>query len=272
VDALRVDRVTAAGRRGSSRPLVVDTSAGPRLVKLRGAAQGTAPLVAEVIVGALADTAGLAVPARSLVELPAEIETADWDDELADLLAASVGVNVGFDFLAGARDVTVSEATHADPRWQARVMWLDRFVSNPDRTVRNPNVLAWSGGLWLIDHGAALGFHYDWRRVSEDSPRAGGLAPDAHLFESRVDAGALREADGELAPRLTREVLEAAVAAVPDSFLQPLVEDGPRALERRRAAYVAYLWKRLREPRPFLELRPLPPERPAQRPSWLARR
>jgi len=39
---------------------------------------------------------------RALIVLPAEIETANWDDELADLLAASVGVNLGFDFLPGA--------------------------------------------------------------------------------------------------------------------------------------------------------------------------
>lgn len=271
MDTLRADRVTAAGRRGSSRPLVVETSAGPRLVKLRGAAQGTAPLVAEIIVGELADAADLDVPARSLVELPAGIETADWDDELADLLAASVGVNLGFDFLEGARDVTATEAAHADPSWQARVLWLDRFVLNPDRTARNPNVLERAGHLWLIDHGAALGFHYDWGRVWEDSPRHVGLPPHAHLFEPRVDADLLHEADAELAPRLTRDVLEAAVRAVPDTLLEPLVPDAPRALERRRAAYVGYLWKRLREPRPFLGVRPLPPERPSQRPSWLAR-
>jgi hypothetical protein len=214
------------------------------------------------------------VPARSLVELPAEVETADWDDELADLLAASVGINLGFDLLAGARDVTAAEAARADPSWQARVMWLDRFVLNPDRTMGNPNLLAWSGRLWLIDHGAALGFHYDWRRVSEDAPRAAGLPPEAHLFESRVDADLLREADAELAPRLTRDVLHGAVAAVPDTFLQPLVPDAPRARERRRAAYIAFLWKRLRPPRPFLEVRPLPPQRPARgrRPPWLVGR
>src|ERR1051325_1521365 len=42
-------RLLNADRRGSSRPFIVDTGDGPRLVKLRGAAQGTPPLVAEII-------------------------------------------------------------------------------------------------------------------------------------------------------------------------------------------------------------------------------
>ena len=72
----------------------------------------------------------------------------------------------------------------------------------------------------------------------------------------------LRAADATLAPRLTRDVLQAAVAAVPDDFLQPLLQ-GTRGvtLTRRRAAYVAFLWKRLKAPRPFLDGRPLPAER-----------
>jgi hypothetical protein len=76
VDVLIAERITAGGRRGSSRPLVVETRAGVRIVKLRGAAQGTAPLVAEIIVAELAEAIGLAVPPRSLIELPAGIETA----------------------------------------------------------------------------------------------------------------------------------------------------------------------------------------------------
>src|SRR4051794_32167078 len=106
METLRAERITMAGRRGSSRPIVADTRAGERIVKLRGAGQGTGALVAEVIVAELAEALGLLVPPRSLVILPEQIETADWDDELDDLLEASVGVNLGFDFLRGAADLT----------------------------------------------------------------------------------------------------------------------------------------------------------------------
>ena len=51
-------RAIEGGRRGSSRPIVVETNAGACLVKLRGAAQGTGPLVAEIVVGAIAEAIG----------------------------------------------------------------------------------------------------------------------------------------------------------------------------------------------------------------------
>jgi hypothetical protein len=271
VDVLVAERISGAGRRGSSRQLVVETSAGARLVKLRGAAQGTPPLVAEIIVAELADAIGLAVPRRSLIDLPDEIETAEWDDEVADLLAASVGMNLGFDYLPGARDVTAGEAVQVSREIKARILWLDRFVINPDRTARNPNLLAWSDQLWLIDHGASLGFHYDWTRVSERSPREPALPQEAHIFESQVDGDLLAAADAELAPRVTRSAIGDAVAAVPDTFLGPLVS-GATTLDRRRAAYVAFLWKRIRPPRAFARVRALPADRPrAERPAWLRR-
>jgi hypothetical protein len=47
---------------------------------------------------------------------------------------------------------------------------------------------------------------------------------------------------------LDRTVLESAVDAVPDEYLSMNGMD----THRRRAAYVAFLWKRLKEPRPFL--------------------
>jgi hypothetical protein len=53
-----------------------------------------------------------------------------------------------------------------------------------------------------------------------------------------------------LAPLLTRELLGDVLACVPDSFLTARpAEWGP---SRARAAYVAFLWKRLKAPRPFL--------------------
>ena len=214
---LTARRITSAGRRGSSRPIIVDTSAGARLVKLRGAAQGTAPLVAEIVVGKLAAQLGLAVPPQSLVDLPdkPDIEAAEWDDELGGLLAASVGLNLGFDYLDGARELAGSDVERVAPEVRAAILWLDRLVSNPDRTARNPNLLWWEGQLWLIDHGAALGFQYAWSCVSESMPRDAGWTPEAHLFEAIVPNDDLRAADATLAPRVTHEVLDAAVAEVP---------------------------------------------------------
>ncbi|HEX2673029.1 MAG TPA: hypothetical protein VHM25_19245, partial [Polyangiaceae bacterium] len=101
----------------------------------------------------------------------------------------------------------------------------------------------------LIDNGAALTFQYDWDRVTEQTPRQAGSFVANHLLQ--VAPNQLEACDDELAPRLTREVLERALTSVPDEFLAPLVPAGGTTA-RLRAAYVAYLWKRLRAPRPFV--------------------
>ena len=178
-------RAVEGGRRGSSRPIVVETEAGACLVKLRGAAQGTGPLVAEIIVAEIAESLGLSVPTRYLVTLGADVDVPERDAELRDLMAASVGVNLGFAYLAGARDLVPTEIQDVSADDRAAILWLDRFVMNPDRTSRNTNLLWWENRLWLIDHGAALGFQYDWSSVSESSTRNQSVEMDPHLFSTR---------------------------------------------------------------------------------------
>jgi HipA-like protein len=271
VNVLTAIRAVEGGRRGSSRPIVVETEAGACLVKLRGAAQGTQPLIAEIIVAEIAEALGLLVPQRYLVQLGADVEVPLRDAELRDLMAASVGVNLGFAYLVGARDFVPSEIGDVNADDRAAILWLDRFVMNPDRTARNTNLLWWEKRLWLIDHGASLGFQYDWTSVTESSTQNLSVELDPHLFATAVSAEAMREWDDVFAARITRDVLDAAIAEVPDSFLEL---DDADARRRRRAAYSAFLWKRLKAPRAFADLSIAAPPRPPRRgpPSWLARR
>jgi hypothetical protein len=134
------------------------------LVKLRGAAQGTGPLVAEIIVAEIAESLGLLVPTRYLVALGADVDVPERDAELRDLMSASVGMNLGFAYLAGARDLVPTEIQEVNADDRAAILWLDRFVMNPDRTAMSPNILLWENRLWLIDHGAALDFSTTGRR------------------------------------------------------------------------------------------------------------
>lgn len=239
----RALRVLAAERRGSSWPIVALADDGARwLIKLRGAAQGTGPLVAELVVAALAERLGLRVPARALIAIDDTVTSDDRHEELLALVAASHGTNLGFAYLDGARVATAADLAALDPDLAARILWLDRLVGNVDRTAANPNILIHAGAPWLIDHGAALTFQYDWARVTEDTPRRPAPPTPHLLFAHRARAAALDEA---LAARLSRGFLDGALAAVPDDFL---AGDPARA----RAGFAAFLWKRLRAPRPFL--------------------
>src|SRR3954454_2704448 len=125
MQALRARHISSSRKRGSSWPVVVDADEGRFLVKLRGAAQGTAALVAEVVVAELADALALGVPRRALVALDEDVTCDDRDGELAGLLAASRGLNLGFRFLEGAREIRPEEVEKAPDALACPVLWLD---------------------------------------------------------------------------------------------------------------------------------------------------
>lgn len=228
-------RVIRRERKGSSSPVVAETTDGPRFVKLHGASQGTAPLAAEIIVGELADAIGLSVPERSFVELPTGIPSDDQNDELRDLLDRSAGTNLGFALLEGGRDLTASEFGSANLVTAARVLWLDILVQNLDRTPRNANLMMRRGTIWLIDHGACLPFQHDWSSITESHPER-GYDIEGHVFGWASPV--LSDVHAQCAPLLTREVLRAAAQPVPDAWI------GGDAT-RRREGFAAFLWKRL---------------------------
>jgi hypothetical protein len=200
-------------------------------------------------VAGLAEALGLRVPRRVLVVIGDAVQVEDPDPEVVHLLRASHGVNLGFEILENARDLRpedIERITHDDA---STIAWLDWLVMNPDRTVRNPNLLVRKGELWLIDHGAALVFHHDWRAVTEESPRRRAPALSSHVLRERV--ADLAAWDLVLAERLDRDAIMACVQSVPDAFLSPLLATTttPSGLARRRQAYAAFLWKRLKSPR-----------------------
>lgn len=240
--------IESAERHGSSWPVLARTDAGEFLTKLRGAAQGVLPLIAEIVVGELATALGLPVPERALVTLDEDTPSADRRDELLDLLARSHGMNLGFRYLRDAIDLVPGERSRIPAEVAGAVLWLDGLVMNADRTPQNPNILLWHRQPWLIDHGAALSFHFDLPRLTEQTPRTPLFEPSRHLFAEHA-AAAVRM-DEENARKLSREVLAAATEAVPDDFLRTAFPRTPP--DAMRGVYAAFLWKRLKAPRPFL--------------------
>ncbi len=148
-------------REGGSLPGLTEADDdGLYVVKFRGAGQGVRALVAEVIVGELARALGLLVPELVAVELDAALGAAEPDPEIQELIVASVGINLGVDFLPGALAYVPGAGFTPDATVAADVVWLDALTTNVDRTPRNPNLLVWHGRMWLIDHGAALYLHH----------------------------------------------------------------------------------------------------------------
>lgn len=238
-------------REGGSLPAVVDTDGGGLfVVKFRGAGQGPRALVAELVVGLLAAEIGLPVPELALVEVPPPFGRGEPDPEIQDLLKASHGVNVGLRYLDGAFNFDAFAAGElAAPDFAAALVWLDALVTNPDRTARNPNLLVWEGGLWLIDHGAALYAHHAWETVDDARTRTPFPLIRDHVLLAR--SGDLETADARLAAVLTPERIAATLECVPDALLVDPARPEAVSAAEARARYVRYLGTRLEAPRAF---------------------
>ena len=235
-------------REGGSLPAVIEADdEGLYVLKFRGAGQGPRALIAELVAGELARAAGLPVPEIVFVELDPELARTEPDAEIQDLIRASAGLNLALDYLPGS--ITFDAlAAQPEPELASRIVWFDAFVSNLDRTPRNTNMLMWHGRLWLIDHGAALYFHHDWRDFLERAASPFALIKDHVLLPFAQELAA---ADAWMSPRLTLERIAAVVQLIPDAWL----EDEPSFTDKaaHREAYLRYLTRRLAAPRAFAE-------------------
>jgi hypothetical protein len=206
--------LTALREGGSLPGLVEADDLGTYVVKFTGAGQGPRALVAEIVVGRLGQELGVRVPDLALIEVDAEIGRREPDEEVQDLVSASAGTNLAIDFLPGSIGydrgfaVPVADAS--------RVVWLDAYVANVDRSRRNTNLLMWHKSLWAIDHGACLRFHHSWG----DPQR---FADSGYDYGDHVLGGLGRPRDvhDELAAQVSAELLAAILAEVPDDWLAP---------------------------------------------------
>src|SRR5688572_17707465 len=144
-------------REGGSLPAIVEADdLGLYVLKFRGAGQGPLALVAELISGEIGRALGLRVPELVFVEVDPMLGRNEPDQEIRDLLQASIGLNLGLDYLPGSVMFDPAAGDSADPATASTAVWFDAFVTNVDRTVRNPNLLYWHRTLYFIDHGASL--------------------------------------------------------------------------------------------------------------------
>lgn len=231
---VQVTRYVTPLREGGSLPAIAEADDDfLYALKFRGAGQGVKALIAEIIGGEIARALGFKVPEIVLANLDSAFGRSEPDEEIQDLLKASVGMNLALHYLSGAItfDPTV---TPVDAVTASGIVWLDCLLTNVDRTVRNTNMLVWNKELWLIDHGAALYFHHAGLPGKE-----GGLRPFVqvkdHVLLSK--ASVLDEVDARFRTILTPERIRSIVALVPDNWLaadEASAEDG-------RQVYIDFL-------------------------------
>ncbi len=170
------------------------------------------------------------------------------DYEIRELLRASVGLNLALDYLPGSIMFDPAARNLADAQLASGAVWFDAFITNVDRTARNPNLLWWHKSLYLIDHGASLYFHHNWQGLEKMALTAFPAIREHVLLPW---ASRLAEMDAQLRTRLNEALFTDVLSQVPDGWLVP--EPGLAGPAGKREAYVEYLSQRLSAASSFVE-------------------
>jgi hypothetical protein len=229
-------------REGGSLPAIVEADDdGLYVLKFRGAGQGAKALIAELLGGEIGRVLGFRVPEIVFVELDAVIARTEPDPEIQDLIKASDGLNLALDYLPGS---IMFDALIEAPASElaSRIVWLDAFIANVDRTARNANMLLWHKELWLIDHGAAFFYQHNWEKFPENAQNPFRQIKDHILLPF---ANKIEQADAELSAQLTPEVLRSIVEQIPDEWLENPAE--------QRKIYLEFLTARLSGGREYVK-------------------
>lgn len=237
---VNVTRYVTPLREGGSLPAIAEADDGFLYVlKFYGAGQGRKSLIAELIGGEVARALGLRVPELVFANLDEAFGRTEPDEEIQDLLKASVGLNLALHYLSGA--ITFDPLVNKiDDRMASSIVWLDALLMNMDRTSRNTNMLFWHKELWLIDHGASLYFHHSWQNPEEQAYRPFELIRQHVLIKQ---ASLIKEVDTAFRSILTSELIHSVVSLIPDEWLK---DDSTFSnINEHRQMYIRFLETRL---------------------------
>ena len=245
---VNVTRYVTPLREGGSLPAIVEADDDFMYVlKFKGAGQGVKALIAELIAGEIARVLGFKVPEIVFIYLDEAFGRTEPDEEIQDLLQASVGLNLALHYLSKAITFD-SLVTKVDTRLASQIVWFDCLIMNVDRTPRNTNMLMWHKELWLIDHGASFYFHHSWPDVNEQGKRPFVQVKDHVLLPQASELETINE---EFRALLTPEIIRSIVALIPDEWL---VKDSPfESPEEHRQAYEQFLEIRLAHTEIFIK-------------------
>lgn len=230
---VHITRYVTPLREGGSLPAIVEADDEfLYVIKFRGAGQGTKALIADFIGGELARKLGLRVPEMVFADLDEGFGRTEPDEEIQDLLKFSVGRNLGVHYLSGA--ITFDPVLHhVSEDLASKIVWLDAFLTNVDRTAKNTNMLMWHKELWLIDHGAALYFHHNWDTWERQSLSPFSVIKDHVLLKQASD---IDKADSEAKAIITGKEIDEIISLIPSDWL---VEESDREV------YSSFLKNRL---------------------------
>ncbi|MFC6266983.1 HipA family kinase [Frigoriflavimonas asaccharolytica] len=234
-------------REGGSLPALAEADDDFKYVlKFRGAGHGVKMLISELLGGMIAKKLGLPIPELVFAHLDVDFGRMEADEEIQDLLKFSEGLNLGMSFLSGA--LAYDSSVKVDPLLASKIVWLDAFITNIDRTFKNTNLLMWHKELWVIDNGASFYFHHSWQNFETAAKTPFKYIKDHVLLPQ---ASHLQEANTFAHGILNDEFFRKLVNLIPEDWLQ--WNDADENSAEIREIYFQFLKTRLKNSAIFLK-------------------
>lgn len=234
-------------REGGSLPALAEADDDFKyVVKFRGSGHREKALIAELLGGEIARKLGFLVPELIFLQLDEAFGRTEGDEEIQDLLQASRGTNLGLHFLSGAINYD-SNVMKINPDLSSKIVWLDAFITNVDRTFRNTNMLMWHNELWLIDHGSSFYFHHSWDNWENQAMSPFTFIKDHVLLPN---ASELKKVNEELKNLLDENFIQELVQLIPNEWLNFDFDLSPNEL---RKIYKDFLLIRLENSEIFIK-------------------
>ncbi len=233
---VNVTRYITPLREGGSLPALAEADDDFKYVlKFRGAGHGVKALIAELLGGEIARALGLRVPELVFANLDKAFGRSEGDEEIQDLLKGSQGLNLALHFLSGALTFD-PVVTKVEEKLASKIVWLDAFTTNIDRTVKNTNMLIWHKELWLIDHGATFYFHHSWNNWKKVA-----LSPFTYIKDHVLlpDASRVEDINEEMIALLPNTKLREITDLIPSEWLD--WEGSEMKIEEIREVYYQFL-------------------------------
>lgn len=226
---ITITEVLGKAAQGRTEPFICRGDDG-QLYYVKGRNAGFRSLCCEWVVSHLAQQAGLVVPEFTIAEVPRALIAASDREDIRQLGEGNVFASTQ---VAGAREIVWNDLAHLNAWEMAKVLFLDLWVQNEDRTLSvlggNPNLLITHESdirqgeatgemqrcLWTIDFNLAFDALFTRRSVLEHHVFAGFLGGWPEGFREHM------------MPRL-RVLLEAVprlFAQLPDEWLYPDGDD-----------------------------------------------
>lgn len=248
IRTVTVCRYIAPLREGGSLPALAEADDDFKYVlKFKGAGHGVKALIAEFLGGEIARALKLKVPELVFAHLDEAFGRTEGDEEIQDLLQGSKGLNLALHFLSEAINFD-PVVTTVDAKTASKIVWLDAFITNVDRTFKNTNMLMWNKELWLIDHGAAFYFHHSWTNLDKQAQTPFAFIKDHVLLPQ---ASLIEEVDADLKQLLSEEKIREIVEGLPDVWLQ--WQESDESPQQIREAYIRFLKIRLENSNVFIK-------------------